>query len=1772
MNYRVSLLILIFYITTTFVTANENHKKNQTQLDVVFSLISSMSNTVHSLQQERGSSCGYISSNGKKFNDKLSSIIKRSDEKIIILHNIVINNEAQLENYFSKEQYNTLKNTFNELYNTRKDVKDLKVDFAKAYSKYTQSISFMLMNISNISDMIDNKELSDSLYNYSTLLMHKESIGQKRAALSSLFSKEDFKKEIFEYYLTSDTTQKIYLRSFFHNVDKNIKNLYLGIMNNDSVKSVDEYEKIALKKLSGERVFADPNKWFEKVTKKINLIQAIEYKIFDDILMIVDKINTNSFITLTKNEKEWIKNNPIVKIAVMNYWNSDKNGNSIHTDVLKVINKYTNLNIMPARYSAWKDGFYDASQGKDIHGIMNLSWSSEREKKYFNYTKAYNFTPHYLIVKKENNDIHSLSDLKENTIYLKTKSITHKIIEDVSKSTKVIDILIEDDMYTKLSTNNEAIAMILYNVNQDKLDKYNLKVVETIYNKYSEVSLGINKKYKDLTSIINKAYSVIPKEKIAQLRDKDYSKKDISINLTKEEMSWIKNHPIITVGGEMDWAPFDFVDKSGVYTGLAKDYIEVISNLTGLKFKYDIGKNWTELIDALKKGKIDMLPALYINEDRKQYTNFTTPYLTVAEYFFTRVDSPEIKNMQDIDGKTVAVAKGYAIIDWIKENYPKVKIIVKPTILDCLKSVESKESDVFIGDNPSTTFVIENNTLTNIKINNVVDSRNSAKIYMGTKKEYKILANILTKALNNINRQQKKEIASRWMSSINKTSINFTKKEQKWLDKKQPITYVYDPDWAPFEWTNELGNHSGIIADVLKLISSKTNIEFIPISTKTWKESVSKMENNEVNMYSAVMENENRRSYAQFTTKNIYSTPAVLATRIDDNTIYIDIKNALENKRVGIVNGNALENYFRSTYPKLEFQTVNSTKDGFDKLNDEKIDVFVVNASTAQYFIKRKSYSDIRIATKIDFTFDLKIAIQNNMPQEIVSILDKAISDVSEKELNDIYHKWTEFTIQKETDWILVAQVSGIIFLGLMFVLFNNYKLQSKVEEKTADIEKQKNELENLVSSFDKNVIFSRTDLKGIITHVSEAFCEISGYKEDELLGNPHCMVRHPDMPKEVFTELWDLIQKQSCFKADIKNLKKDGSFYWVESKFEPIYDNKNNHIGYSALRVDISNKKEVEELTKNLEKKVYEQTKDLKNQFDEIENAKQEIEQILSNILLPVLITSKKDRKILYANKYAQKQYDMSLNKIIGSNIDDVYTVKGQHQHIVEEIRNKGFVENLEEVFKTSSGKEFTALLSVTPITYKSIDSYIGMVTDITKQKTIENEVRAIHKHTRDSIEYAALIQGALIPDNTLFRNYFKDYFVIWHPKDTVGGDIYLFNELRNDDECLLMFIDCTGHGVPGAFVTMLVKAVEREIVSIIKNNKDMVVSPAWVMQYFNKTLKKLLKQENKNSLSNAGWDGGIVYYNRKKQILKFAGAETPLFYVDTDGSFNTIKGNRYSVGYKKCAMDYEYKETILEVKEGMKFYCTTDGYLDQNGGEKDFPFGKKRFGNIVKEYHKESMSDQQEIFLYEMDRYEKIIPNNDRNDDMTVIAFEIKESSASPDIILEYDGVLTQGIITHSMDLLEHNISNIGMLGSISTMVIELTQNMMKYSKSHDLVCRDIRPAGLIEVEKTDDDIYYVRSKNILSIEDKEKIEPKLIEIQGLDQDGVKKRYRELRKSGENTHEKGGGIGFYEIAKLAYSIEYKFKAINEEKFSFEFKAVVKPRKKRIDNQKDIK
>ena len=166
---------------------------------------------------------------------------------------------------------------------------------------------------------------------------------------------------------------------------------------------------------------------------------------------------------------------------------------------------------------------------------------------------------------------------------------------------------------------------------------------------------------------------------------------------------------------------------------------------------------------------------------------------------------------------------------------------------------------------------------------------------------------------------------------------------------------------------------------------------------------------------------------------------------------------------------------------------------------------------------------------------------------------------------------------------------------------------------------------------------------------------------------------------------------------------------------------------------------------------------------------------------------------------------------------------------------------------------------------------------------------------------------------------------------------------------------------------------------------------------------------------------------------------------------------------------------------------------------------------------------------------------------------------------VFLTYGGFLSQTLIAGMAESLEKETeaSHIGMGDSsnILTIFIELAQNILNYSKTKEQENDENKAEGLVIVGKSTNEMqqnYFIISQNIVAIQDKEKITPKLEEIMTLGKDGLKKRYRELRKSGKDSHEKGGGIGFYEIAKRSDKIEYSFSPINERKFYFQFTAFV--------------
>jgi len=250
------------------------------------------------------------------------------------------------------------------------------------------------------------------------------------------------------------------------------------------------------------------------------------------------------------------------------------------------------------------------------------------------------------------------------------------------------------------------------------------------------------------------------------------------------------------------------------------------------------------------------------------------------------------------------------------------------------------------------------------------------------------------------------------------------------------------------------------------------------------------------------------------------------------------------------------------------------------------------------------------------------------------------------------------------------------------------------------------------------------------------------------------------------------------------------------------------------------------------------------------------------------------------------------------------------------------------------------------------------------------------------DSIQYAKRIQSSLLPDLTQVKFDLPNSFFLWMPRDVVSGDM-LYVKLVADG-LIIAVIDCTGHGVPGAFMTMIASTNLRRII-----REENCHDPAEILKRLNFLIKTSLKQNTEYAKSNNGLDNGldaaICFVKPHEKLLTFAGAKLPLYYIRND-FVTVIKGDKQSLGYKKSDLNFTFNNHIVNIEKSTSFYLSTDGFVDQLGGSKRLSFGKKRFKNWLLENSQQSFEQQSRTLLQAFNEYRG---DNDRQDDVTVMGF---------------------------------------------------------------------------------------------------------------------------------------------------------------------------------------
>ena len=238
----------------------------------------------------------------------------------------------------------------------------------------------------------------------------------------------------------------------------------------------------------------------------------------------------------------------------------------------------------------------------------------------------------------------------------------------------------------------------------------------------------------------------------------------VTVDFTDEERAWMATHPVVRVGHDPTYQPYAIKDDhTGEIVGIDPDYLELFAQRTGLQFRNEVRRDWPAMVEAFKAREIDLLPSLGYSTEREQYLSYTKSYVFAPNVIVTRNDAPYLFSLAELKGRTISIPRGYTGLRHdLNESAPGNVVIEYDNSLECYRAVARGEVYATIADVASAAYLIKTNHLTTLRLGSVISA--SSDIYLGIRKDWPVLVQILNKVLATITPQERLRINNRWVA------------------------------------------------------------------------------------------------------------------------------------------------------------------------------------------------------------------------------------------------------------------------------------------------------------------------------------------------------------------------------------------------------------------------------------------------------------------------------------------------------------------------------------------------------------------------------------------------------------------------------------------------------------------------------------------------------------------------------------------------------------------------------------------------------------------------------------------------------------------------------------------------------------------------------------------------------------------------------------------------------------------------------------------------
>ncbi len=885
-------------------------------------------------------------------------------------------------------------------------------------------------------------------------------------------------------------------------------------------------------------------------------------------------------LDFTPEEKEYIKNSSKIKIGSSDGFTPFsfiRNGQKVGftQELIDIISQKSGLKFEKIGGS-WPE-IYDLYHDGKIDMISEFSYRKER-LPFSLYSLPYYEIPIGVFTRKDFGTYNGIETLRNKKI-------------GVIKNTFIIEILqkenidfVEYDNADKrfFALNDGEIDVVITNViNVYRLENLllpNIKLSGKFVHpdaKSEDLRFGIRKEKPILASIINKTLNSIPYSRISELKQDWILNLDkTNISLTGEEKKWIDENTI-NIGIEPA-KPYIFFDNNkNENSGLYFDVLKAVLDKTGLKVNY-VHEPWAKLLEEFKQEKIDLLPATFYSKEREEFGLFSDEFYKVREYIYVSNKNSSIHNFKDLEGKKVAITKGYSTVDKIKVKFPNIKIVETSGLDESTSKVLNGEVDALVDYHLVVENYIRDNSIVGLK-DIAQNDLEAVSVHFLSKKNQPILQTILQKGLNNISREEMNSILRKWVrepfSDAKEGQNILTEDEKEFIIRHNKIRFGVVSNRPPFEFIKD-GKAVGIAVDYIKKSAKNVglDVEFVD-SKMTMGEAYREIETtkNKFDTISFSVQNEERAKRFSYGVPYL-SYPMMIIKHKDSS--YIGSLKDLSGKKIVIEKNFLTNKWIKRDYPNIKIINVNNTQEALTYINDKKADAYVGNLAVANYLSVFEDLDNLKVAAPSGYgDIEYRFIAPKEWP-ELASILTKGFKQIVPIEHSAIQQKWFSLQTVDRIDYSTVWKVMAIAFALIVWILWWNRKI-------TAEKNKTKNALDEL------QIVKDNLEQKNIEVQDSNNFLEsvldespdlivIKNYEGKFLLVNKAVAklynARVADMIGKYDFDFNDVQNISEFFNKDIKKIIDNGKTEILSDEFKDV--NTDKTIYYITTKKPFTNEK----------------------------------------------------------------------------------------------------------------------------------------------------------------------------------------------------------------------------------------------------------------------------------------------------------------------------------------------------------------------------------------------------------------------------------------------------------------------------------------------------------------------------------------------------------------------------------------------------------------------